>query len=190
MVQSRDINGDGTINDDDRDYIGSPHPDFTWGLNLRFDYKGFDLIAFVNGSQGNDIYNYEKIYTDFPTFFNGNRSVRVLPGGEGRSDIQPGLSETISNSETQANSFFVEDGSFVKLKNLQLGYTFPQDLSKKAAMTLARIYVQGTNLITSTKYNGFDPEIGPQNGDNLTIGVDNGRYPQSQAFTVGLNLKF
>ena len=180
-----DVDGIPGITDGDRDFIGSPHPDFTWGLNLNLGYKNFDLSAFFNGSQGNDIYNYSKIYSDFPTFFNGNRSVRVLNAGTG---IQPALSESISNSETQPNSFFVEDGSFIRLKTLQIGYTFDESLVQKAGLSGLRIYLSGANLLTITDYDGLDPEVVGRGAQ--TIGVDEGIYPQARITTVGLNINF
>jgi hypothetical protein len=189
-LKYRDVNGDGVINDNDRDFIGSPHPDFTFGFNMNLAYKNFDLTAFVNGIIGQDIYNYSKIFTDFPTFFNGNRSVRVLdswtPQNTGAS--LPALSETLSNSETQPNSFFVEDGSFIRLKTLQLGYNFGEDITNKLGVNNMRLYLSGTNLFTITDYDGLDPEASEANA--LTIGVDSGRYPLARILSVGLNLNF
>lgn len=189
----RDVNGDGTITDDDRAFIGSPHPDFTYGVNLNVGYKGFDVSAFISGSQGNDIYNYTKIFTDFPTFTNTNRSTRVLDAWrpDNLGAALPRLSQQITNSETQPNSYFVEDGSFMRLKNLQIGYALPKQIIEKMGLTLLRFYAQGTNLFTISPFDGFDPELGPRFGsDNLTIGVDDNQYPTSQIFTFGLNLKF
>ena len=188
-----DVNGDGQINDDDRKYIGSPHPDFTYGINVAMEFKNFDLSLFFNGSQGNDIYNYNKIYTHFPTFFDSNRSIDLVNSWtpDNTNTRLPALSETIQNSETNPNSFFVEDGSFFRLKNLQFGYTF-RDLG---VLNSFRIYLQGTNIFTITDYSGLDPEIRGQinaNGtfDNLTRGVDWQLYPISSIYTIGVNLKF
>ncbi|MFP2996075.1 TonB-dependent receptor [Spongiivirga sp. MCCC 1A20706] len=185
----RDVNNDGNINDDDRTFIGSPHPDFTYGLNLNAAFKGFDISAFFTGSQGNDIYNYEKIFTDFPTFFNGNRSARVLDSWTptNTNATLPALSQTITNSETQPNSYFVEDGSFFRLKNLQIGYTLPSSIVEKAGFDSLRFFIQGTNLFTITDYQGLNPEIAT--GDNLTLGVDSNIYPNAQILTLGVNLK-
>ncbi len=184
-----DINGDGMTNDEDRTFIGSPHPDFTFGLNLNFGYKGFDISALFTGSQGNEIYNYEKIFTDFPTFVNGNRSVRVLDSWTptNTNATLPALSTSIQNAETQPNSYFVEDGSFVRLKNLQIGYALPGSVVDKLGMDSFRVYLQGSNLFTITDYEGFDPEIVSNN--NLNLGVDNNVYPQSRILTLGVNLK-
>jgi len=186
----KDVNNDGVITDDDRDYIGSPHPDFTYGLNLTAGYKGFDISIFFTGSQGNDIYNYNKIYTHFPTFVNGNRSTDLLNSwtpSNTNTNI-PALSQSISNSESQPNSFFVEDGSFFRMKNLNIGYTFNKDISDKMRMDSFRIFVTGTNLFTVTDYSGIDPELVPAN--NLTQGVDWQIYPVSQILTIGFNINF
>ncbi len=185
-----DVDGNGTIDDGDRTYIGTPHPDFTYGLNFNGSYKGFDMSLFFSGSQGNDAYNYEKIYTDFPTFFDGNRSTRVLDSWtpSNTNATLPALSQTITNAETQPNSYFVEDASFLRLKNLQIGFTFPDDIAGMVGMNMLRLYVQGTNLFTITDYSGFDPEV--ISFDNLSLGVDTGVFPLAQIFTVGINTKF
>ncbi len=189
----KDLNSDGIINDDDRTFIGSPHPDFTYGINLVAGYKGFDMSAFFSGSSGNDIYNYEKIFTDFPTFFNGNRNTRLLnsfnPTTNPNSNL-PALSQTIANSETNPNSFFVEDGSFFRLKNLQIGYTLPSSVTDKANMSSVRFYFQGTNLFTISDYDGLDPElISDFDEGNLTLGVDFQTYPISRIISLGVNIK-
>ncbi len=187
-----DVNGDGTVNDDDRTYIGSPHPDFTYGVNFAASYKGFDLSAFFSGSKGNDAYNYQKIFTDFPTFFNGNRSTRVLDAwtSSNTNTNVPALSNTITNSETQPNSYFVEDASFLRLKNLQIGYTFDDNIAGSIGLDMLRVYLQGTNLFTITDYNGLDPEV--ISTDNLSLGIDgpNPVFPLAQILSVGINTKF
>lgn len=187
-----DVNGDGTINDDDRTYIGSPHPDFTYGINLALGYKGFDMSAFFSGSSGNDAYNYQKIFTDFPTFFNGNRSTRVLDSWtpSNTNATLPALSQSITNAETQPNSYFVEDASFMRLKNLQIGYTFDENIASSIGLDMFRVYIQGTNLFTITDYEGLNPEV--ISTDNLSLGVDgpNPVFPLAQILTIGINTKF
>lgn len=192
-----DIDGDGDIDDDDRTFIGSPHPDFTYGVNLNASYKGFDVSAFIQGSQGNEIFNNEKVYTDMPTFFNANRSVRVLDAWtpDNLDATIPALSASITNNEGAANSFYVEDGSYMRLKNIQIGYTFDSKVSDLLGMDSIRFYVQGTNLLTITGYDGADPELQPRynnNGsiDNLTIGVSDNNYPVASIYSLGVNLKF
>ena len=186
----KDLNGDGVINDDDRTIIGSPHPDFTFGVNLTAAYKGFDFSAFFTGSVGNQVYNYEKIFTDFPTFFNGNRSTRLLNSfseSNPNSNI-PALSQTITNNETAPNSFFVEDADFVRLKNIQIGYTLPSSFSDKFGMDSFRVYLQGSNILTITDYDGFDPEV--ISNDNLSLGIDFNTFPIAEVYTLGVNIKF
>jgi TonB-linked SusC/RagA family outer membrane protein len=191
--QYADINDDGVVDDEDRTYIGSPHADFTYGLNLNVGFKGFDVSAFFSGSQGNDAYNVLKIYTDFPSFVDLNRSTRVLdswtPTNTGASLPQLSAGAASSgNNETNSNSYYVEDASYFRLKNLQIGYTLPSSISSKLAMDNARIYVQGTNLFTLTDYNGADPEI--QESGTLGLGVDYGKFPQSRILSVGFKFNF
>jgi hypothetical protein len=157
------------------------------------EFKGFDLSLFFNGSQGNDIYNYNKIFTHFPTFFDGNRSTDLINSWtpDNTNTNIPALSGNISNNETEPNTFFVEDGSFFRLKNLQFGYTFRE----LGVLNSLRVYLQGTNLFTITDYSGLDPEVRSQingNGsiDNLSRGVDFQLYPISSIYTIGVNLKF
>ena len=188
-----DVDGDGDVDDDDRTFIGSPHADFTYGLNLNASFKGFDISAFFSGSQGNDAFNVLKIYTDFPSFVDLNRSTRVLDSWtpENTGAELPALSAgaaSTGNNETNSNSYYVEDASYFRLKNLQIGYTLPSNFSSKLAMDNARIYVQGTNLFTITDYNGADPEI--QESGTLGLGVDYGKFPQSRILSVGFKFNF
>ncbi|WP_437397861.1 SusC/RagA family TonB-linked outer membrane protein [Flagellimonas lutimaris] len=193
----RDIDGNGVINDDDRTVLGDPHPDFTYGFNANLSYKDFFLTMFLQGVQGNELYHFAKIESDFPTFLNSNRSVRVLDSwSPNNTDASlPALSTSIRNNESQPNSYFVEDGSYLRLRNLQIGYNFEMP---SLGITGARVYVQGTNLFTITNYKGSEPEIGqtsagddsnPPAGD-LTIGVDDGRFPQPRTYILGLNFNF
>ncbi len=186
----KDVNGDGTVDDDDRTKIGSPHPDFTYGISLSGEYKNFDFSMFFNGSQGNDIYNHSKIYTDFPVFVNGNRSTRVLDSWTptNTNATLPALSNSLHGVEIFSNSYFVEDGSYFRLKNLQIGYSLPDTIIDKLGISNLRLYVQGTNIFTITGYEGLNPEITPI--DNLNLGIDRKIYPLSRIYTIGLNLKF
>ncbi|WP_439582770.1 SusC/RagA family TonB-linked outer membrane protein [Dyadobacter bucti] len=185
----RDIDGNGVINDLDRTNLGNPHPDFTYGLNANVSYKKFHLAAFFQGSQGNEIYDFLKVYTDFGTFFNGNRSTRVLDAWtpENTDAKLSKVGASVKNSESAPNSYYVEDGSYMRLKNLQLAYDFA---FPKFGIKNARVYVQGTNLFTITKYEGVDPETGATGGSDLTFGVDAGIFPIAKAYTVGLNFSF
>jgi TonB-linked SusC/RagA family outer membrane protein len=186
-----DINGDDIINQDDRTYIGNPNPDFTYGLNLTFGYKNWDLTAFLYGSQGNDIFNYNKWWTDFWPSFQGQKSRELLNDSwtpENPNATVPKASNTSNfSTNTQSTSYYIEDGSFLRLKNIQLGYNFPKEWISKIGLTSARIYGQGVNLFTITGYSGLDPEIG--GGDN-NRGVDAGNYPFVKQYLFGINIGF
>lgn len=194
-----DINNDGVIDDDDRTIIGSPHPDFTYGINIDLSYKNLALNIFGNGSQGNDIYNYVRYFADFNTF-QGNRSQRALydawqPSNPGAPRAQwtaanPGATAPIpdadDNTSSRPSTYFIEDGSFFRIKNVQLTYSFPESVTESIGIGRASIYVQGQNLHTFTKYTGLNPEI--QTGDNVTLGYDGGFLPVSKTFLLGLNI--
>jgi hypothetical protein len=190
----RDINEDGVINASDRTIIGNPHPDFTYGINGSVVYKLFRIDAFGHGVYENDLFNYVKYWTDFPTF-GGNRSIRML-----EQSWRPGNTDAIlpiprSNDVISSNpsTYYVEDGSYFRLKNVQLNYTLPATLISKAGISNAVIYVQATNLATITKYSGLDPEVNLRNfnaGSDRQIGVDEGAYPAFRSFNVGLSLGF
>jgi hypothetical protein len=186
-----DINGDGVINDNDRTKIGDPHPDLIFGINLNMGYKNWDMSMFWNGSMGNDIFDYTALYYETPYFFNGGRSTRVLdswsPTNTGAA--LPALSETILNNEfTSANSFFVRDGSYLRLRTLQIGYTLPDTIASKLGASSARVYYNGTNLLTLTDFTGLDPEV--PRGGALDIGVYSAQYPTNSASSLGINIKF
>ena len=186
-----DINGDGIINDSDRTKIGDPHPDLIFGVNMNFAYKSWDMSMFWNGSLGNDIFDYTALYYETPYFFNGNRSTRVLdswsPTNTGAE--LPALSETTLNSEfSTANSFFVRDGSYVRLRSLQIGYTLPDTIASKLGASSARVYYNGTNLLTLTDFTGLDPEV--PRGGALDIGVYSAQYPSNSISSLGINIKF
>ena len=186
-----DINNDGIINDSDRTKIGDPHPDLIFGVNVNVAYKNWDMSMFWNGSLGNDIFDYTALYYETPYFFNGNRSTRVLdswsPSNTGAE--LPALSETTLNSEfSTANSFFVRDGSYVRLRSLQIGYTLPDNIASKLGASSARVYYNGTNLLTLTDFTGLDPEV--PRGGALDIGVYSAQYPSNAISSLGINIKF
>jgi TonB-dependent starch-binding outer membrane protein SusC len=196
----QDVNGDGKINASDRTNIGSPHPNFTYGLNFNVAYKGFDLALFLQGSQGNKIYNFTKYFSDFPAvFFQSGKGLNVLnawtPSNTGTT--VPKLSSSVVNGETETNSYFIEDGSYLRVKNLQIGYTIPKAVTDRARLDRVRVYVQGQNFLTFTKYTGLDPELslrsfsaGDNRTTNLDIGVDRGSYPVAKSLLIGLNVTF
>ena len=195
-----DINGDGTIDDDDRTIIGNPHPDFTYGLNIDLTYKNLALNIFANGSQGNDIFNYVRYFADFNTF-QGNRSKRALYEAWQPSNPTAPVSEWVAANpnatapimdandqiSSRPSSYFIEDGSFFRIKNVQLTYSFPESvLSSMGGLSAASIYIQGQNLVTFTDYTGLNPEI--QTGNNTNLGYDGGFLPVSRTLLLGLNV--
>jgi len=191
----RDTNGDGIITAADRTIIGSPHPDFNYGVNLNVGYKAFDLTVFGQGVQGNEIFNYVRYWTDF-NVFQGNRSKDMLynswkkPGDDAKL---PRLNSSDATSQ-QVSSYFLEDGSYFRIKNIQLTYTLPSVLLKKIKINSAQVYVQGQNLVTFTKYTGLDPDINLRRSGNdnqdTHMGVDEGAYPVSKSYLVGLRFGF
>lgn len=191
----KDLNGDGVVNEKDQQQIGKPEPDFTYGINLNAAYKGFDLSAFVQGVQGISIYNFSKYHTDF-AFDPFNKSTRILDSWtpQNTGATLPQLSKTNVNDELRPSTYFVENGSYARLKNLQLGYTLPTAWTAGIRATSLRVYVQAQNLFTITKYQGMDPEVNLQNygssDRNLDQNVDRGYYPQPRGVLFGVNARF
>ncbi len=179
-----DTNGDGVVNSNDRVILGSPIPDFIFGFSLGFDYKGFDLMADFNGTVGNEIYNSKK-QQRFNTY---NFEVSYLDRwtGEGTSNTEPRVTNGGHNYEVSDR--FIEDGSFVRLRNIQLGYTLPSQLVSAVKMTNVRVYVSGTNVFTLSGYNGYTPEIG--GGTILGTGYDSALYPLARTFNLGVTANF
>lgn len=186
-----DADGSGTIDPDDRMFIGNPNPDFTYGLNLVLGWKGFDVTAFFYGSQGNDINNHNLWWLDFWPSFQGQKSTDLLynswtPSNTGATVPK---ASNISNfsTNTVSNSYYIEDGSFFRLKNLQIGYNFDRAILGNV-FSSARIYLQGVNLFTITGYTGMDPELA--SGYDTYFGVDRGNLPANKQFLVGVSLGF
>ncbi|MVN78152.1 SusC/RagA family TonB-linked outer membrane protein [Hymenobacter sp. HMF4947] len=189
-IKYKDLNGDGIINANDQAYIGNPNPDFTYGLNNTFTLKGFDLNVFLQGSQGNDVYNLNRYYTEGGLYGASNASTLTLDRwtGPGTSNYVPRAVAGDPNQNLRISSHYVENGSYMRIKLLTLGYTIPQTVfSKVPAVQRVRIYVSAQNLVTFTKYKGFDPELGNQGG---SFGVDRGVYPQARVLLAGLNVGF
>ncbi|MES2266618.1 MAG: TonB-dependent receptor [Bacteroidota bacterium] len=189
-----DVNGDGRITDADRTKIGSGIPDFTYGVNLNLGYKGFDMSAVFYGSQGNDAYNTVKYWTNFYGSQTGNKSLDLLNNSWTPTNLNaktPIIEATTNFSTADAiNSYYVENASFLKLRSVQIGYTFAPSVLKSVGVDRLRAYVQGTNLFTATKYTGLDPEIQAYDGRN-SQGVDRGNYPNNERrFIFGVNLSF
>ena len=184
-IRFKDINGDGKISDLDRAFIGSPIPKFTYGLNNTISWKGFDLNAFIQGSQGNKVYNLNRVYTEGGLTSNGNSSTRVLARwtGAGTSNEVPRAIAGDPNQNLRVSSYFVEDGSYLRLKVLTLGYSLPKAFLNRFGTQTVRVYGTAQNLVTLTKYSGFDPELG-------SSGIDRGIYPQSRVYLAGISLGF
>jgi TonB-dependent starch-binding outer membrane protein SusC len=187
----QDTDGDGRITDNDRTFIGNPNPKFTYGLNLNVSYKNFDLSMFWYGVAGKEVYNYTKWWTDFFPSFQGAKSKNALynswsPTNTGASTP---IAENISNfsNNNTSNSYYIESGSYLRAKNIQIGYTLPATLLQKYGIDRFRIYVQGANLFTITKYTGLDPELA---GDDTNYSIDYGNYPNVKQYLIGLNLNF
>ncbi|MRT92090.1 TonB-dependent receptor [Ancylomarina sp. 16SWW S1-10-2] len=183
-----DQNNDGVMDDADRINLGDPHPDFTVGLNLNFAYKNFDLSMFWYGVVGNQIVDATRRY-DLP---NANYQTSILKRwtGEGSSNSTPRVSWTDGNNNNgNFSDYMVEDADYLRLKNLQIGYTLPRSVLDKLHIEKFRIYVSGDNLLTFTEYSGLEPEIG--NSDNVFYtGIDQGIYPQARVYTIGANITF
>ncbi len=185
---------DGKIDQNDRTIIGNPHPDFSYAFNLNVGYKNFDLTVFAQGVQGNDIFNYTKYWTDFQTFA-GNRSRTMWEGSWRPGKTDAVLPQLRSNDviSTNPSTYYIESGSYLRFKNIQLTYTLPKNLISKLGMSNCSVYLQGQNLFTFTDYTGLDPEINLRNygaGNDRHIGVDESAYPAYKATLIGINASF
>jgi len=192
-LKFKDINGDNQITDADRKVIGSPHPDFIYSLSINAAYKNFDLSMFFYGSQGNEVYDATRYFTDF-SVFSGQKSARLLdawsPQNTGSMTPSPILDA--SSYEYASSSYYIQDASFLKLKNLQLGYNLPVKnvFGQSSTVSKLRLYVGVANVFTITKYDGLDPEVTATPSDYPALGVDFGVYPQARQYTFGVSLGF
>lgn len=215
-VKYKDLNGDGVINEDDKTFIGNPWPKFTFGWNNTFRYKNFDLNIFLNGSYGNKVANYmaikltqmtsswgnqlstvndhaviapidpDRVYADGTNWYDDINNVRVTNWNTKIPRITPAN----PNSNTRFSDRYIEDGSYIRIKNVALGYTFDNKLIHKLRLQSLRLYFNIQNLYTFTKYKGYDPEIGMSTAANNVYGLDNGRYPSPTTYSFGLNVSF
>lgn len=182
----RDVNGDGQVTSSDRTYIGDPNPDFTFGMTNSFAYKGFNLSFLIQGSYGNDIFNASRVETE--GMYDGkNQSTRVLDRWR-----RPGMITEIPKAgyDLRTSSYFVEDGSFIRLKDVTLSYNFNGKWMNKLGITRLQPYFTATNLVTLTKYLGFDPEVNQWGNSGTIQGIDWGSYPQTRSFVFGVNIDF
>ena len=194
-----DTNSDGQINDSDRGIIGSPHADYTYGINLNLDYKNWSINVFGNGSQGNELFNYVRFFADFNSF-QGNRSTRALRDAWQPSNpaapksswtaANPNATSPIMDANDQTSSrvstYLIEDGSYFRIKNIQLTYNFDDTINSLLGIAGGQVYLQAQNMITITDYSGLNPEI--QTGADTTMGFDGGYMPVSKTVMVGLNI--
>lgn len=199
-VKYKDINGDGKIDANDRTFLGSAIPKFTYGLTTTLNYQNFDLFVLLQGGYGNKIYL--QVNQDIEGFYRPfNLTKRVYDTrwhGEGTSNTMPLVSWLDQpNNIKEPSSRFLEDASYCRLKNVQLGYTVPKRLAAKLHMKALRFYLTGTNLITITKYTGLDPEMYISNNvkveqypSDVAAGIDWGTYPSARSYIIGANLSF
>jgi len=189
----RDLNADTVINNDDRTYLGNPLPDFTFGFNVNLTYKGFDLNANFYGMQGNEIVNTTKYYLLGSTTSNNKLVDAADHWSESNKDSENPRIGIDKNDNMRFSDYFVEDGSFLRLKTLTLGYTLPEKIVSTVKMSSLRVYFTAQNLFTFTNYSGLEPEVGSSIGWSahpLDIGVDNTTYPHPRVFMFGLNASF
>lgn len=180
-----DINHDGVINSDDWTKIGDPNPDFTYGITNTFSWKYFDLSVFLQGVSGNDIFNGSFLYLESGSG-EDNQTKEMINRWKAPGDItdQPRVGDMYKSSR------FIENGSYMRIKNITFGYNFPKEMMKKLRMKSARVYMTGENLFTFTTYEGMDPEVNYYGNDNVVLGTDFFTYPQSRVVMIGLNLGF
>ena len=218
-VKYKDLNGDGIIDENDRTNIGSPMPDFTFGWTNTFRYKNFDLSVFINGSVGNKVMNYMSInlthmnsaWTNQLAKVNGHAVIVPIDADKAAAAgakswyyditnsqvanpnaVLPRVTLNDPNDNDRISDRYVEDGSYVRLKNITFGYTFPKKMIKNWGLENLRLYANIQNLLTITGYDGYDPEIGASTADSsgYTYGLDNGRYPSPTVYSFGLNVTF
>ena len=187
-----DHNDNGEIDADDRTYLGSGTPDYVYGFNFSVDYRGIDVSGNFYGVGGNQIVRGSGIYNlEVVDYINayGERMDRFHP--ENNPDgTQPRVTLSDDNDNLRFSDRYVEDGSYLRLKNLQVGYTLPKPLTLTYGIEKLRFYVSGQNLLTWTDYNGFDPEVGDLYNQSLGIGVDLNNYPQPRLYMFGVNVTF
>jgi TonB-linked SusC/RagA family outer membrane protein len=184
-LRFQDIDGDGMLDDNDREYLGSPIPTFIYGITAGFEWKGFDLAADINGQWGNKIINAKQIARFAVYNFEDRYVDRWTP--ENPSDTEPRI--TNGGHNFRMSDRFIEDGAFVRLRNVTLGYTLPAGISQKVSGNKFRVYLSATNLWTSQRYSGYSPEFNNQ-GDVFDVGIDRGIYPIAKTFLGGIELIF
>ena len=216
----KDVNEDSVIDENDRTFIGNPNPDFSFGFNSRLSYKNFDLSVNITGTYGNKIYNWTRMRFEDPNSNLGVfRSVKdyarigvydpeltaidpvtgeTIPADQIASNVYvinkgtdiPRLTNYSANANNRISDRFIEDGSYVRIRNLVLGYVIPVKITAKVKMESARVYINIQNLYTFSKYKGYDPEVGSVHQNMLLSGIDNGRYPSQRIYSFGISVNF
>jgi TonB-linked SusC/RagA family outer membrane protein len=192
-IQFRDQDKSGTINGDDRIIIGNPNPKFTFGFTNNFNYANFDASVFLTGTYGNDIFNYTRIWGESMTATSGNQMATIKDRWtfENMNTSMPRYANGDPNENSGISNRFIEDGSYLRIQNITLGYNFTPLIQRRLrAVSRIRAYVSVQNLYTFTNYSGYDPEVGPVNGNVFLNGIDLGRYPVPRTITGGINVEF
>lgn len=208
-VKFKDLNGDGIVNVEDQTFIGDPNPAFTYGINNSFSFGPFDATVYLNGSYGADVLNYSRVVIEGMTNVFSNQAASVFDRAQyGYHDANGSTSDPanvfLANSDTniprptttdvnrnnRMSDRYIEDGSYIRIQNIQIGYTVPPLLTKRARIERLKVYLNAQNLYTFTNYSGYDPEIGAFNQSPLLQNVDMGRYPTPRMFTFGLDVEF
>ena len=181
-----DANGNGILEEDaDRVIVGNYMPDFYYGFSVNLSWKGFDMAANFQGVYGNEILNLERRYLMSNSMSQNmtRDALQRFPYGE----MNRANRKLTGNTAACTSTFHVEDGSYLRLQNLSLGYTFPDKWTRKAGISKLRVYVQGSNLFTWTDYSGYNPEVSNHASDALRPGEDYCSYPLARTFSVGIN---
>lgn len=193
-IRFKDLNGDGKVDGSDRTYLGSYLPKFSYGLNWSGTYKNFDFAIYLQGVQGNKIYNGVKVIGQgMLRLFNASTDVLDAWTPQNTDTDVPRAVSGDPNQNTRTSDRFIEDGSYLRIKNLSIGYTFPSEGLKRISSNVVsrlRVYVSSQNLLTFTKYTGFDPEVASRGYNLLNNGIDYGQYPQARTVLLGVNLGF
>ena len=183
---------DGTLNNNDKDIIGNPNPNFIFGFNNTLTYKGFELNVFFQGQQGNDLYSWTIQELD-RLGGNGNATIEALNRWTPTNTNTDVPKATVGRSYTPSTRFLY-DGSYIRMKNLSLGYNLPSSLIGRIGIRSLLIYVSGQNILTLTDYPGFDPEVNYQSTNtddsNRNLSVDYGSYPNAKTYTMGFKIGF
>jgi TonB-linked outer membrane protein, SusC/RagA family len=201
-IKFKDLDNNGVIDDGDQTVIGDPNPDFTFGFTNTFDFYNFEIVVGLTGVYGDDILNFTRYRTEAMTSLWDNQLKTVTNRAQVGTDANgnaylintgttiPRPSTNDFNRNTRMSTRYIEDGSYIRLQNLSVGYNVPENICQKISLHNLKVYVNGQNLYTLTKYSGYDPEIGAYNQSSLLQNIDRGRYPTPRSITLGVNIGF